>query len=275
MDRRRVYLKNYRNPKVFSTRNRKIRDRRRSGLLKKALRVFILIVVLLGINFLLSSDYFEIKNINIKGDMNFAEKVKELTKAELGKNRFLLFKNNNFFLFDGSKLKSLAEDEVKEIKSLGISRNFPSSIEISIKEKKAKLGWETEGKRFLIDDEGYILKEAEAFDGLLIVKDISNLPVSLDKKVVYPSFINFVENLSNKLGELNITSEYIEVKETTFIINIATKEGFRLVFDTTKGLNDQIAKLEETLKQVGEQKNNLEYIDLTVKNKAIYKFKYR
>lgn len=272
MNRRRAYSRVYRNPKVFNARERK-RSKRRSGFLRKLTKILFLIALIAGLYIFLTTDYLAIKNVRIKGTVTFPSRIEEIAKKELEKPRFLLFKNNNFFLLNSSRLKNAITKEIKEIKSVTITRKFPDSIEVSITEKKAKLGWETGNKRFLLDEDGFVLKETENFENLPFVKDSSNLPVSNDKRVVYPNFVKFIEELNLKIKNLNINVEYIEIKETTFIINVITKEGFRLVFDTTKTLEDQIKKLEETLKQIGEQRKNLEYIDLTAKNKSIYKFK--
>jgi hypothetical protein len=107
----------------------------------------------------------------------------------------------------------------------------------------------------------------------MIIKDTSNLPISDNKQVVYSNFIQFVENIFPKISNMGLNIDNTEVRETTFIIDVITKEGVKIIFDTTKGSDGQINKLAETLKQVGEQKKNLDYIDLTVNNKSIYKFK--
>lgn len=272
MDRRKAYSRIYKSPRVFSQR-KKAKARQGIHFLKIALRIILLIITITALNLLLTTDYLKIKNIKIKNNSNFSVKVEEIAKNELDKSRFLIYKNNNFILFSSSQLKNKTLKEIKEIKSISIKRKFPNTIEISFNEKLARIGWETGGKKYLLDEDGYLLKETDKFENIPSVTDISNLPLSSDKKVVYPNFIKFIEDLWNKIANFKLNIERIEIKETTFIVNVFAKQGFRLVFDTTRNLDDQLKKLEETLKQIGEQSKNLDYIDLTVKNKSIYKFK--
>lgn len=273
MDRRKIYSTTYKNPRVFSDRKKVIKSRQRFSIIKKIIKLLFLIAIILGINMLLNNDYLKIKNIKISGEINFAKNVEEIIKKELEGPRLIIYKNNNLILFNSPKAKNDILGEIKEIKYLTIRKKFPDSLEITIKEKKPKIGWVTANKNFLIDEDGFILKETNDFKGLPVVKDISNLPVSNDKKVTYPNFISFIEDATEKLKNLKLDYDYIEIKETTFIVNIIAKEGFRMIFDSTKDLNGQVSKLEEALKQIGEQRKNLDYIDLTIKNKAIYKFK--
>jgi len=275
MIKRRAYSTTYKNPRVFSSPRRRAREKNSSGLLKKILVFLFLILLLIAINALLTIDYFKIKNIKVQGDPGFSKAVEEITKQELDKPRLFVYKNNNFLIFSASGLQKAVLDKIKEIKYITIKRSFPDTLDISIKEKKAKVGWETEERKFLIDDEGLVLKEVNNFDNLsvMVIKDTSNLPISDNKQVVYSNFIQFVENISNKINNTGISVDHMEVKETTFIIDVVTKEGVKIIFDTTKDSDGQINKLAETLKQVGEQKKNLDYIDLTVNNKSIYKFK--
>lgn len=275
MIKRRAYSTTYRNPGVFSSPRRRTKERKDSGLLRKILAFLLLILILIAINALLTTDYFKIKNIKVQGDLGFSKAVEEITKQELDKPRLFVYKNNNFLIFSASGIQKAVLDKIKEIKHITIKRSFPDTLDISIKEKKAKVGWETGERKFLIDDEGLVLKEVNNFDNLsvMIIKDTSNLPISDNKQVVYSNFIQFVENISNKINNTSISVDHMEVKETTFIIDVITKEGVKIIFDTTKGSDGQINKLAETLKQVGEQKKDLDYIDLTVNNKSIYKFK--
>ncbi len=274
--KRKTYLKRYRNPKIFSTsRQAKVRNRKTPQLLSGIFKILLIFILLWGINTLLTSDYFKIKNVKVRGDQDFISKVEELTKDELSKPSLFLFKSDNFFLFNPNKMKDEITSKIRDIKYVTINKRIPNSLDIEIKERKAKIAWITNNKKYLVDEDGFMIKEVENFSDIPMVLDISNLPVKDNTRLIHPNFISFIDDLPKSFKNINlgVDIDHYEIKETTFIINIVTKQGFKISFDTTKGLNGQFSKLEGTLKQLGEQKNNLDYIDLTIENKAIYKFK--
>ncbi|OIP22253.1 hypothetical protein COX95_02320 [bacterium CG_4_10_14_0_2_um_filter_33_32] len=272
MEKRKVYNKVYRNPKVFSQR-KKIRTGKISIFLKKVVIFLIIIIISFLIIYLFKSDYLKIKNIKISGDGEFQQKVDTYIKEELQRNKLFIFNNDNIILFNSREAENNIQKRIKEIKSISITKKIPNAIEVIFRCKKASIVWETKDKKYLIDGEGFVIKEIDNNNDLITIKDESNLPIGNDDRVVYPNFVSFVENLTNRLKGLSINIDYISIKETTFILNIHTKESISLILDTTKSLDDQINKLSETLKQLESKKNNIEYIDLTIKNKTIYKLK--
>lgn len=273
MKRRRTYSKVYRKQSIFQNNRQRRAVKARSGFIKKAFLLLGLIFFIFFIHFVFTTENLLIKNIEIKGDKTFETKMQEIAQNELKKKKFILFKNNNFILFNGSVLENIMLKNIKELKSVEVSKKIPNKIIITAKEKVAKIIWQSSEKKYLIDEEGYVLKEVDNNNGLPVVVDSHNLPIKQDKPVVLADFINTAENISNKLAENKIDIEYTEIKDTTFLLRIITKQGYIIILDSTKNINNQIEKLKETIKQLGPQINIVEYIDLTVKNKAIYKLK--
>lgn len=68
---------------------------------------------------------------------------------------------------------------------------------------------------------------------------------------------------------MNIEINSIEIGEVTLELTVVTKDGLRIIFDTTKNLGNQIDRLKNVLEQYG--KDIHEYIDLRIENKVFYK----
>lgn len=270
--KRKAYTKSYRNPKIISSREGS-RRKESSGLLKKFLAITLLIFITAGLNYLFTNDYLRIKHIKVSGDNAFEEEIKNITEEVLNESRFLLFKKNNYLLLKKDDLAERIKSKIPEVKEISIHKKFPDIIELNIQERQAAIGWETQEKKYFLDEDGYILKETNDFEGLLVVKDTSNLSIDQENRVVYPNFIYFVKDMSEKLKKLKINIKTAEISETTFILSIYTPDEYKIMFNTTKSLSEQLSKLEEALEYIGESKNKLDYIDLTISNKAVYKFK--
>ncbi|NTU69641.1 hypothetical protein HGB13_02315, partial [bacterium] len=165
------------------------------------------------------------------------------------------------------------KNTIPEIKSVTAKKKFPDKLEIETTLHEATIGWETQNKKYLLNEEGYILKETDNLDGFLTVKDATNLPLENNNQVVYANFINFCKQVNDKTASMGIKIQYLEIKETTFIVNAYTEGGYRIIFNTTKSIEDQITKLTETVNFLAGNINKLEYVDVTVKNKAVYKLR--
>jgi cell division septal protein FtsQ len=271
--KRKVYTSRYKNPRIISSRGKSERRKESPRILKRIIRFAILILIVFGINYLFTNDYLRIKNIRIVGDNTFQSQIIEVAQKELDKSRLLIFKNNNFLLMNKNSIEEEIKSQIPEVKEIIITKKFSDSIELKITERQASIGWQVRDKRYLLDGDGYLLKETDTFDGYVAVKDNSEIEVSKDKRIVYPNFIHFVKDMSDKFTSLKIGVKSIEISETTFIIDVFTQDGYKIVLNTTKSLSEQISKLEEALKYIGDSISKLDYIDLTVKNKAVYKYK--
>lgn len=274
MRKRKVYSSRISNSKILDTRRRhKRKDNNLAANFKKFLKLLSITVILVGIYFIFNNDYLKIKNIEIKTNNDFTEEIKEIVNNHLKTNKFFIIPNSNFITLNTNDLEELIKKEVPEIKSIKVKKRLPDKLEIENTLHEATIGWETQEKRYLLNEEGYILKETDKLDGFVYVKDSTNLPLDKNKQVVYPNFITFIKQINDKLTNISIKISYLEIKETTFMINCYTDNGFKIIFNTTKSIEDQISKLTEAINFLGGNIKSLDYIDVTVKNKAIYKLK--
>jgi len=264
----------YKNPRIITASRKKARkDNNIMVFFKRLFRLAILVLFLFLLNYLFSNDYLRIKNINQTGDITFEQKILEVTEKKLNENKLLIFKNSNYFLFKSDNLVKDIKSEIPEIKDITIKKKFPDKLEIKVSERKASIGWQTDDKKYSLDEDGFILKEIDNFDGLLYIKDLSNLPINQSDRVVYQNFIQFVKDVYKKLNETDIKIDHMEIKETTFVLTVVSNKGLNIIFDTTSSLTEQFSKLQQAKTSIGQDLSRVLYIDLTVKNKAIYKFK--
>lgn len=274
MKKRRIYSSRLNSPRILDTRKKHKRGKGKFvNSFKNIVKIMVIIAVICGISFLFNNKYLKINNVDIKTKNDFSARIHEIVNSELQKNNLFILPNSNFIVLNTNRLEKNIKDNIPEIKTIKIQKKFPNKIEIENTLHEATIGWETQEKKYLLNEEGYILKETENFDGFIFVKDATNLPLSKENQVVYPNFITFSKQINDKLNNLSIKIHFLEIKETTFMINCYTENGFKIVFNTTKSIEDQISKLTEGINFLGNNIKTLDYIDVTVKNKAIYKLK--
>jgi len=158
------------------------------------LKIFGCIILFIGIIiFLFCSSLFNIKNIEVEGNVKLSEnKVISLSTLEL---------DTNMFRFNKSEIiKKIKENAY--IENVTISRKIPSTVKINIKEREATYMLQFADSYVYINNQGYML-------------EISN------EKLEIPILVGFTTDLSNikagnriNVDDLNKMKMVIEIYET-------------------------------------------------------------
>ncbi|MFZ5392482.1 MAG: cell division protein FtsQ/DivIB [Patescibacteria group bacterium] len=235
----------------------------------RMLVIFLIVVLLFGgaVYMLFFSDYFKIKDVQITGDtkQEIVDGIKEMLKWD---TEYMIMFNEQ--QFGDSVLKRW--DDLAEVK---VEKDWPANLKIELTEEVPVLIWNSEGKLFLVDKTGVVMKQIdekerlELYNLLPVVGDLSGLPVEENKKIVSRSFISFIDEVKKGINEsIKKEIEAFEIKETTFTLRVRMKEGYEVYFDTLRDPQTQIVKLNSFLK------NQIlvdDYIDLRVNGKVYYK----
>lgn len=127
----------------------------------KVLYCFGAFVFLYLIYFFFFSGYFVIDNIMIEGNNRIdGTYVKELAYKTINQKKLLIFKNNNYFLFNSNNIKKELEKN-NSLESLDIDKKYFSSIFIKIKEKEAKFAYINNTNNYLVDKEGNVIAKVD------------------------------------------------------------------------------------------------------------------
>jgi len=264
-----------RNPKIY-LQTPKIKPR--PEIPAKKIIIYTLVIVFLGGIFYLIfiSGYLVINKIVVIGNKNILYKnIEESLNPIL--NRNILSKNILFF--NSKEAVDKLSNDFREIKEIQIKKRLPSKIEIIIQERIPVLCWQTNKIFYLIDEEGLVLKELGDKNNskLPLINDLSNQKINIDEKKLSISFIKFIQKLHNDFNpKTSLNIDTINIEETTFEIEVKTKEGFSVYLDTSRDLDIQLknlVKILETVKKEGKIINNLEYVDLRLRDKLFYKYK--
>lgn len=225
----------------------------------RQLKLLLFLVILFGIFYLLFlSPVFVISRVDISGTSN--QEIKQTCEESKGKN---------LWLYNTKKLRESLKSyaEVNETK---ITRWPPKTLKVKIVEKKEGIIWVTQGKQYLLDISGFVVKEVEKSD-LPRVLDSKNLPVEAKKQILAPEFVNFVRNLnfifSQKTG-LRLVE--CSVPESIFELWVKT-DTITLKLDPLGNLDTQLDYFNRVF---SEKKGEIkEYIDLTTWDKGIVVYK--
>lgn len=229
-------------------------------------KIFLAIFIVAGLAYIfLFSPVFLVKKIVVVNNQILIEG--DVVKFLEDRN----IKNKNLFLLNTYQVRDVLKDYYKRIDDVKVYRVLPAQIKIKIQEKPSSIVWETNAVRYLIDNDGFVIPNAEVTKDVKmpIVVDKSGLPIKEGEQVVTKEFIDFVnaadESLKKRFG-LGIVN--YSINQTTFELQAHVNSGFYIVFDTTQDIIVQLDKLAKVFQQ-GEIVK--EYVILSVNGRVIVK----
>lgn len=223
--------------------------------------------------FLFFSNFFVIKNVAVNGNYFIASAIliKKFQEQSAG----------NLIFFDLMLGREQLLKEFPRLDDVQIRKKYPNKLVIDVKEKEIEeiLCHDEQGKEqcFFIDKNGIMFERASGIEGFLIMKilDLRKIYFKIGDKVLNQEFLGFVQKLKQnfpRLFDFNINAlelEHPSQKEVTVRI-----DNWRAIFDVFGDAEKQLFVLKQVLeKEIKEDINKLDYIDLRVEGRAYYKLK--
>lgn len=237
------------------------------------------VLFIIAFYYLVISDRVLITEVALAGNQQVSiDQVKEVLITASNNRIFFIRKNHYFLMTHGrvNKLLTAALSEVKEVSKT--NRKWPNRIEIEIKERNPGFVLESGGRRFLVDEDGVVVKE---------VPETKNLPYVLDQNAedkvvvgeVLPNLklVRFILS-SYKIWPSKISTPIASVKissKESFEAQFTTAEGWSAFFDANRSGLTQVSSLALVLKSQINPKDlsKLAYVDLRSEKSIYYCFK--
>ncbi len=243
-------------------------------------RIFIFIILLIIVIILFFSPFFKVQNIEVNRDNIGVDTSKIqvfLSSETLGKNIFLLNKSDILKFFE-DKFEHIKDTTIeKELPNTIIAnvRTYPvfASVKINIKkEEKDKLP-EIVSQEYIINNIGnisYPNTDTKPFSKIIYMDTLEDFPV-IGENIIPSDHIKKIQNISEKLlGNFDLAvkdvSYFKKGKEAHFNVF-----QFNLWFDLSQDIETQFNKFKKSLNSI--EKSKVEYFDLRINNRIIYKEK--
>lgn len=255
----------HRSPSIYS-RTEKVKEKKSF----KFLYILFFLLIITGICYLLFfAPYVRLNNFEIQGTKY--TNIENLQKrAGEYRNSFII--NNNLITIYLPGLKNRLE-KVEGVKNITLKKKFPNTIIVGVEESIPSLTWQTQEKKYFIDENGVLFASFdEKFKDVPVVIDSKNVPVEIGRVIVSPTFCRFVNQIAKSFEISSGTKiKTIEVPEITEEIRVTTVGGWYVLFDTTRTADGELSSLSRVVGEVKAKKKKLEYVDLRIDNKIFYK----
>lgn len=114
--------------------------------------IVLAVFVFAAIYFAISSDYFTISTINVKGSKNIPTvEILKVVNDEMSKKYYNIIPKNNFFIFNTGLIENAISNKFPEIKSVIVRKIFAKELNIEISEKNPEMIWCRMDSCFYID----------------------------------------------------------------------------------------------------------------------------
>jgi len=255
------------------------RRRRRWAFIKFSAWILAALAALGGLASLFYIPSLRLKTISISGLEGVREmELREELYLELSGKYLRVLPKDHLLFLPKKELEAVLRSKLR-IEEFSVEREFPSTLKISVRERKSWAIWcrkeaETLKECALSDKSGFIFAASPMFSGSAVLKIIDERPDSyLGRYVLEPekfaALTSFMGRLESKTNEEIAT---LEVKSAE-VLNIVFKSGWFLVIDLETDFSRALENLAITLNEIGERREKLEYADLRFADKIFYRFK--
>lgn len=240
---------------------------------KIVFRVFIIIIVIFLIQSIFQLPLLNLKKINLENNQDLkSEEVFDYINSQVNKSKYIVFKNNNYFLLPIEDLESSLIEKYN-LDSAEISKVFPNELNIKVQEKISQFIWEKDDTLYLLDYKGRLNRAISSYDEkYLILQDFrygrpSGEQIFSEDEVgkINDIFIYWNDNIKDiKLISLRIDDNWN-------LIELHTDIGFFVKLDSSKDIQEQIINLSQVLAVENLNGTDIDYIDVRFGDKVYFK----
>jgi len=208
------------------------------------------------LNFFYNSEYFKVKNIDVKDNTHYDnEEILDLIPEVIGANIFEINKKI---------VEETITGELIWVKEVELSKIFPDRVIVKLVERKPELIIVYKNDYFLMDGEGVILdkiteKNLNNYKDLLLIKNAVSYNVSIGEKIAKKNALSCIDIYKAFDSEMKSTINEARLEDNiSGDIVFETIDGKEIIF----GDSSETVKKIEALKQILEDETDYTVIDI-------------
>ncbi|MFO7807430.1 MAG: cell division protein FtsQ/DivIB [Candidatus Moraniibacteriota bacterium] len=230
------------------------------------------------------SDYVKTKEVQVNTEKSDKKEIKKATLEFLEGEKLKIFPKDNIVLLSQKRLERHLKEKFFDIKEINLIKNFPDKITLEIKRRGNVAVWKSGEDHFLIDDSGEIFKKVnsreiqnnEKIKDYLIIEENNFAETKVGNRIGVGEIIDFSYKARDQIRSNSKLRTERLIKTPSRVSGEArfkVSDGWKVYFNTGIPARDQVELLDQILeKSISDrEKDHLEYIDLRIKGKAIYK----
>jgi len=226
--------------------------------------------------FVFLSPSFQIKEIQISGNLKVSTTDIQNIILEQIEKKVLNFRTKSIFLIDCNKINKIILEKFPGIFNINSRKELPQKVIFEIEERKPLALFFQGESYFLLDKEGKIFETASdtAQASLKIENQNPKEGLKLGDKVIEKEDLSEILTINSRLPDLQISvRKYILVSAEK--MEVLTDKGWKIYLNLQGDIDWQMTKLKAVLEEKipDARRGDLEYIELRFGNLAPYKYR--
>jgi len=239
---------------------------------KLVIRIIWIILAVLLVQSIFQIKYLRIDKLELLNNKDLSlEEVQEALNQPLTASKFLIFKNNNYFLLNPAPLSQLLLEKFN-LDEAQVVKRFPDRLIVTVKEKISHFIWVKDDSLYLLDAQGALNRQIGALDDkYLILQDFRSYRPS-GEQIFTPAETAIINQIY--LGWHDLLDD--SPKLVKIVINddwdlqLYTDIGFYVKIDPQEDIGEQLNHLKTVLDE-NITGLDIDYIDVRFGDKVYFK----
>jgi cell division septal protein FtsQ len=217
------------------------------------LKILIVILLIIGLVFLVTSDFFKIDRIecHLNGDKCRADIWSALISEASGQN---------IFIFSATEFAEKIRLDYPDFSEVSVNKKLPTGLLIKLNRRQSTVALSTDGRYFLVDQDGVLLEKNDSAENWPVVFSTRVGVNELGKAVADEPTLKAIQILSECRWRLLEPLSASVVDEN--IIEVSFPDEIKVTFAATKSISSQLDSLQLILKRTKMEGSRLKQIDL-------------
>ena len=239
---------------------------------KKVVRIIWIIVAILAIQSIFQAPYFKVDQIEIAGNQDLSyDEVYETVSNELTASRFLVFKNNNYFLLKTEPIEDILVEKYN-LDQATLDKDLPDKLLVTLKEKISHFIWQKDDSLYLLGAKGRLNRQIGAIDEkyLILADNRDHRPTG--EQIFDENEINVINQIYIRWNDLISDKAKLQkiVIYNDWALELYTDVGYHVKIDRDVDIVEQINILNRVLTEtIGGV--DIDYIDVRFGDKVYFK----
>ena len=173
--------------------------------------------------------------------------------------------NWNVFWVDDRQVEANLQLAFPSIRTVRVRSGLPARLMVDITERNPQIVWEAANGRFLVDDEGIVLKPTEDLEEMIVIKDGERASVQLGQALPIVAAIQTATALRALLGHVRV---FGYTAEKGIISN--NPEGYQVFFGVGGDLALKVATLNALIAEIARDHVYIDYVDVRFEKSPVY-----
>lgn len=258
-----------------------LRRKKKRRLVLRLTSIFLIVVLIAAsaVYLLFFAGYFEIKKVNSSVAEGISEtEIGQSINSWLDRSFWGIRRRDNSLLVSFDEVENLLAKQFPKIESVEFSKDSLQEISVSIISRKPEGIWclSAKNKCFFFDRAGVAYAETGPSNGAIFtnVDDRRDREVELGRKIAPDDWLSSIITARKLLLESGFNALEFVIGSGSFDeFEAKTEQGWKIFFSNSTDIAGQIRAMLILLDQKlsGDQKSNLQYIDLRIQDRIYYK----